>query len=155
MDFTRKCTFAVKKNDDISGREICTLSFLMRVPRILQLLSPHSLIVTILRRIYGGILDNLSMPSILVHVHALVYVTTKSTMTEIWNIQEVGANWWQDKIGVRFTQECVKCTQIANPAQTRCEPREDPKQAQSKRIFFKANPKRTQSIPRKQTWGSI
>jgi hypothetical protein len=69
------------KNSDIPGREMCTLSSLMRVSRILQLFSPLPLNVTILRRIYGGILDNLSMPSILVHV--LVYLTTKSTMTEI------------------------------------------------------------------------
>jgi Na+-translocating ferredoxin:NAD+ oxidoreductase RnfD subunit len=65
-----------KNNKDIPGREICTLSSL-----ILLLFSPLSLNVTILRRIYGGILDNLSMPSILVHV--LVYLTTKSKMTEI------------------------------------------------------------------------
>jgi hypothetical protein len=51
----------------------------MRVSRILQLFSPLSFNATILRRIYGGILDNLPMPSILVHV----YLTTKSTMTEI------------------------------------------------------------------------
>jgi hypothetical protein len=56
------------KNSDIPGREICTLSSLMRVSRILQLFNPLSLNVTILGRIYGGILDNLSMPSILVHV---------------------------------------------------------------------------------------
>jgi hypothetical protein len=69
------------KNNDIPGREICTLSFLMSVSSILQLFSLLSLNVTILCQIYGGILDNLSMPSILVHV--LVYFTTKSTMTEI------------------------------------------------------------------------
>ena len=56
-----------------------TLSSLMRVSRILQLFSPLSFNAAILRRIYGGILDNLSMPPILVHV----YLTTKSTMTEI------------------------------------------------------------------------
>jgi hypothetical protein len=59
----------------------------MRVSRILQLFSPLSLNVTILRR-YGGILDNLSMPSILVHV--LVYLTAKSTMTEIATVQMFG-----------------------------------------------------------------
>jgi hypothetical protein len=51
----------------------------MRVSGILHLFSPLSFNATILRRIYGGILDNLSMPSILVRV----YLTTKSTMTEI------------------------------------------------------------------------
>jgi hypothetical protein len=56
------------KNNDIPGRKICTLSSLMRVSHILQLFSPLSLNVAILRRIYGGILDNLSMPFILVHV---------------------------------------------------------------------------------------
>jgi hypothetical protein len=44
------------KNNDIPGRGICTLSSQMRVSPILQLFSPPSLNVTILRRIYGGIL---------------------------------------------------------------------------------------------------
>ena len=60
----------------------------MRVSRILQLFSPLSFNATILRRIYGGILDNLSMPSILEHV--LVYLTTKSTMTEIATVSMFG-----------------------------------------------------------------
>ena len=69
------------QNNDIPGRDFCTLSSLMRVSRILQLFSPLSFNATILRRIYCGILDNLSMPSILVHVY--MYLATKSTMTEI------------------------------------------------------------------------
>jgi hypothetical protein len=75
------CYLINSRKNDILGREICTLSTLMRVLHILQLFSSLSLNVTILRRIYGGILDNLSMPPILVHV--LVYLTTKSTMTGI------------------------------------------------------------------------
>jgi hypothetical protein len=85
------------KNNDIPGREICTLSSLMRVSRILQLFNPLSLNVTILhvRQIYDGILDNLSMPSILVHV--LVYLTNKINndwnryhVYNVWNIQGTG-----------------------------------------------------------------
>jgi hypothetical protein len=116
--------------------EICTLSSLMKVSRILQLFSPLSLNVTILRLIYDGILDNLSMPSILVHV--LVYLTTKSTMTEIiWNIQGAGLTGGKIKSGVRFTHERVKRTQIADPERTQSGPRANAK-------FLKANAERTQ-----------
>jgi hypothetical protein len=72
---------ASRINNDILGREICTLCSLMRVSRILQLFSPFSLNVTILHRIHGEILGSLSMPFISVTV--FVYFTTKSTMTEI------------------------------------------------------------------------
>jgi hypothetical protein len=43
------------KNNDIPGREICTMSSLMRVSRILQLFSPFFLNIYIIRQIYGGI----------------------------------------------------------------------------------------------------
>jgi hypothetical protein len=101
---------------------------------------------TILRRIYGGILDNLSMPSILVHV----YLTTKSTVNEIatycvkcLEYTRGGVYWRRDKSGVHFTHECVKCTQIANPERTRSERRADPERTQGEP---RANPERTQNF---------
>jgi hypothetical protein len=52
-----------------------------------------------------------------------------------------GAYWRRDKSGVRFTHECVKRTQIANPERTRSERRADPERTQGPR----ANARRTQS----------
>ena len=72
------------------------LSSLMRVSRILQLFSPLSFNATILRRIYGGILDNLSMPSILVHV----YLTTRNRFcVNVWNNQGAGLTGGEIKAG--------------------------------------------------------
>jgi hypothetical protein len=120
--------YASRINNDIPGCEICTLSWssLMRVSRILQLFSPLSLNVTNLRRIYGGILDNLSMPSILV-IHIYLFILQqnqqwlKSLPCKCLEYTRGGAYWQQDKTGVRFTHECVKCTQIADPERTQSE----------------------------------
>jgi hypothetical protein len=66
----------------------------------------------------------------------------KSLLCKCLEWSRGGAYWRRDKSGVRFTHECVKRTQIANPERTLRERRADPERTQG---GPRANARRIQS----------